>query len=195
MSFTQYAEFRAGKAAKFYEITVEATPEGGWRVVAKWGRIGTAGQTKEVRRLAPRGYAESYAVREAQSKMEDKLKKGYKLVTPLESLAGCADADPPLHIIDVEHRDWTPVGVPGLTADQNEKITKALKVAVEKLGCIARDYSARKMYYDVAAKQVGEVMESFYLRLPVGARLDGPVRTAILMIRERMGDFSLKGSV
>jgi predicted DNA-binding WGR domain protein len=63
-----YLEFSKGASHKFYEVTVELT-----RVTLRYGRIGTAGKTEETA-FQSEAQAQSFA----QSKIQDKLRKGYQ---------------------------------------------------------------------------------------------------------------------
>ena len=63
-----YLEFSKGASHKFYEVTVEVT-----RVTLRYGRIGTAGKTEETA-FQSEAQAQSFA----QSKIQDKLRKGYQ---------------------------------------------------------------------------------------------------------------------
>ena len=54
-----YLEFVAGSSAKFYRLSLLATPSGGFVAYAEWGRIGTAGQSIEKYRGPSREAAEA----------------------------------------------------------------------------------------------------------------------------------------
>ncbi len=63
-------EFQEGTSDKFWEVQVE-----GSQVTTRWGRTGTAGQSKT------KEYAsETAALADAQKQLEEKLKKGYREV-------------------------------------------------------------------------------------------------------------------
>lgn len=62
-------EFREGTSDKFWEVSVDGT-----EVTTRWGRAGTAGQSKT------KGYAsESEALADANKQLEEKKRKGYLL--------------------------------------------------------------------------------------------------------------------
>lgn len=78
-------EFCDGNSNKFWEVEVSGT-----EVTVRWGRIGTAGQTKS------KAYLDgAAALRDAQKQLAGKLKSGYQQVTPATSKAAATPAAQP----------------------------------------------------------------------------------------------------
>jgi len=78
-------EFSEGSSNKFWEVEVS-----GNEVTTRWGRIGTAGQTRS------KTYADgAAALREAQTQLASKLKGGYQQVATVPPRAAMTPVEPP----------------------------------------------------------------------------------------------------
>ena len=84
--FTAYAEFKAGTNNKFYEVEAIELEDSRAKWIFRWGRIGTAGQSKE-----GTTYSFGVAKRMCDEQFEKKEKKGYREVSPLEALASAGE--------------------------------------------------------------------------------------------------------
>ena len=101
--YKRYAEYKAGGSHKFYEVEVlRREGEKSATFTARWGRIGTRGQSKVYglvfgRVTLPLGsvttvvtsyaFPFAYLVGLADGKFTSKLQKGYREVSALEALA------------------------------------------------------------------------------------------------------------
>jgi predicted DNA-binding WGR domain protein len=84
-TFRLYGEKKVGVHNKFYEVRAEET-ETGAVAIYTWGRIGTAGQSKE-RYTGTFEFAKTLC----KEQFAKKEKRGYRQVTALEALASCCE--------------------------------------------------------------------------------------------------------
>ena len=84
--YTVYAENKAGTNNKFYEVEANEDEDGRAEWIFRWGRIGTAGQSKE-----GTTYSFEAAERICQDQFAKKRGRGYREVSPLEALASAAE--------------------------------------------------------------------------------------------------------
>ena len=82
-----YCEFVSGTSSKFWEVAVKGTT-----VTIRYGRIGTAGQSKEKRCATA-----TMATKEAQQLLRKKLKKGYEPRSPKLKTSENSDGSKTLH--------------------------------------------------------------------------------------------------
>lgn len=135
----RYAEMTAGTARKFYQVEVEGSS---W--TARWGRIGTAGQSK----TTP-CYSEHGARMEAEEQFRSKLKKGYVERTAMESLAATLDYDKEVPAVLTPELLGTP-----------EDARHVVETACAKLNRIIADRPTVTRGADMLDKQAKAVMES-----------------------------------
>ena len=85
--YSRYAEMKRGTHNKFYEVKVEETESGSYRLTFTYGRIGTEG------RALDQGLhtSYSYAKQRADEQFDKKLDKDYVEVTAMQALASAVE--------------------------------------------------------------------------------------------------------
>lgn len=179
------AEYAKGTSNKFYETTAQEMEIGITSWEFRWGRIGTAGQTKK-----GTSYTFDGAVTLCKQQMRKKLDKGYIKVSasPLRLLGQAIQDEaerqtnglPPANLeIPTNWGMYTPAG--------NKRITKFAKKYLDKLNLI------RASYYDLSndkrLKQVNKLLEQYvreYDRIARGKSFGEAGDTAV---REAVGNF------
>ena len=150
--FTAYAEFKAGTNNKFYEVEAIELEDGRAKWIFRWGRIGTAGQSKE-----GTTYSFGVAKRMCDEQFEKKQKKGYREVSPLEALASAGE-----EITEWKNNGLSPVEVdiPKFHAGPSEKRCQAFCAKyLEKLNVIRA--SRWDLSIDTYEKQIKALLKQY----------------------------------
>lgn len=147
--YTRYAEKKAGKHNKFYEVIVDPCEDGKFDVLFRWGRIGTSGTTKRECRTGDYSWAKT----QCDNQFLTKLSKGYREVTAMEALAS-AIQDP------TERR--TAGGLPPveiLIPQAPERLQRYFKKYLDKLN-VLRD-SRGTLDYDEYRDQFFDLIDQY----------------------------------
>lgn len=151
--YSRYAEKKAGANNKFYEVEAEPQDDGTFRVVFRWGRIGTLGQEKQ--QCITAHY--DYAVRLCDEQFAAKQKRGYVEVNAMEALASAAQ--------DVSEREVNglePVEIetPKFHAGTSEKRCQQFcSKYLDKLNVIRKD--KRTLGMDHYERQIEALLKSY----------------------------------
>lgn len=81
-TFDKYLEFKNGTSNKFYKVEVREVSENDVQLTIRYGRIGTNGRSDTTH-----FGSWDYCMMCANERVEEKLDKGYRLVSDLEALA------------------------------------------------------------------------------------------------------------
>jgi predicted DNA-binding WGR domain protein len=169
-TFSLYLECKNGLHNKFYEVSARETADGLGEWSFRWGRIGSAGQSKS-------GSNSSFdaAVRTCQEQARIKRSNGYSEVTPLEALASSAETPEErpnrgLPAISVVVPQWNS-GSPKLDA----KLTKIAETAISKINIIRASQSA--LSYREFENQLNRVLEQLEKAYEKLERIDHVERT------------------
>lgn len=148
---TRYAHMRKGTNNKFYEVEVQEHDDGPDEMIFRWGRIGTAGQSK----TSTGAY--DFLVSVANQQFETKLKKGYEEANAMEALAAAAQID----LTERQNRGLDPVEIeiPCFHAGKSEKRCQEFaQKYLDKLNLIR---ASRWDLGDKYSKQIEALLKSY----------------------------------